>query len=113
MIDQSIVQAVHTDIRQAIDEQNTELEKEIVTSQRLHADNGMLNSGVFVIAIQTLCADACSARARFIWDILRQHIERAHVTYEDGLNQQLKDIVLYHLSEEIKGLEHLIQEDAT
>ena len=112
MIDQSIIQTAHVEIGQAIDEQNAELEKEIFTSQRLHADNGMLNSGVFVIAIQTLCSDACSVRAKFIWDILRRHVQNAHVTYQDGLDQQLKDIVQYHLSEDIKGLEHLMQEDA-
>ncbi len=93
MIDEQVVQLARDRIRLEISEQRVRLEKDIGRVKAEASARGVLNSGITLVRIATLCADAARDRAQIAWQTVHRFVTTAGIRYYDGLAQELKSLV--------------------
>ena len=93
MLDEQVTRLARERIRLEISEQNARLEIEINRIKAEMSARGVLNSGMTLLRIATLCADAAKDRAQYAWLTVHRFVTTAGVRYQDGLAQDLKSLV--------------------
>src|SRR5437763_1057118 len=111
-IDDDVVRIARNRARLEIGRQDQELKAAIGRVKSGAAAAGVGGSGIPLLRIASLCADAAVARGDMVWRILHRAIATAGVHYEPYLETELKSIAEEFPSPYLSGLRDLPREAA-
>ncbi|MDO8271263.1 MAG: hypothetical protein Q7U82_04980 [Gammaproteobacteria bacterium] len=101
MLDKEIVKLARDRIAIEIEEQNTQIQKELTRMVSEHNARGMLRSGSTIIRSSEICCNAVKARAQLVWQIYYRFITTSGVSYSEELQPELSALVASHLPERL------------
>lgn len=112
MIDQEISKIAKARISIEVGEQNKSLRSEIDRIKREMSARGVLQSGMTISRVASLCVDTIKNRAQLVWQTLFRFITTAGISYSPDLADELKGLVAQHLPEKLGDLRGYIKQAA-
>ena len=112
MIDDDVVRIARNRARIEIRRQDQELKDAIGRVKATAAVAGVAGSGIPLLRIASLCADAAVERGDLVWRILHRAIATAGVRYEPWLESELKSVAEEFLSPHLEDLRAVPRECA-
>jgi hypothetical protein len=112
VIDDEVIRIARNRARIEIRRQDEELKDAIGRVKASAAASGVAGSGIPLLRIASLCADAAVERAELVWRILHRAIATANVGYEPYLESELKSVAEEFLSPHLPDLRAFPREAA-
>ncbi len=104
MLDKDVIKIAQDRIAIEIQEQNTQIEKDLTRMVSEHNARGMLRSGSTIVRSYEICCDAVMARAGIIWQTYYRFITTSGVSYSEDLQPELSALVASHLPENLRDI---------
>lgn len=112
MVDQEIVRIAREQTFLEIDEQSARIKEEIRSIKEKMNARGVLRSSMTLKQIADICADAIKFRGQLAWQTYFRFLTTSGISYSDTLANELKNLVLYHLPENLDDLKGYVKQDA-
>ena len=99
MLDRDIIKLARDRITIEIEEQNTQIQKDLKSMTSDHSARGMLGSGSTIVRSYEICCNAVKARAQLVWQIYYRFITTSGVSFSEKLQPELSALVASHFPE--------------
>lgn len=112
MVDQEIVRIARERTVLEIDEQSARVREEIRSLKEKMNAKGVLRSSMTLKQITDICADAIKFRGQLAWQTYFRFLTTSGISHSATLSNELKDLILYHLPENLGDLKGYVKENA-
>ena len=104
MVDQEIVRIARKRTALEIEEQSARIKEKIRSIKEKMNAKGVLRSSMTLKQIADICADAIKFRGQLAWQTYFRFLTTSGISHSDTLSNELKDLVFYHLPENLGDL---------
>ncbi len=112
MVDQEIIRIARNRTQIEISEQNARIKEEIERIKAEMSARGTLHSSMTLKRITDICADAVKTRGQLTWQTYFRFLTTAGISHSDTLANELKELVSYHLPEQLGDLKGYVKQNA-
>jgi hypothetical protein len=112
MVDQEIIRIARDRTQLEIAEQNARIKEEIERIKAEMSARGTLHSSMTLKRITDICADAVKTRGQLAWQTYFRFLTTAGISHSDILANKLKELVSYHLPEQLGDLKGYVKQNA-